>query len=79
MSTQRAIAQAVTVLLVRSHRSKKWLAAELGMSFPSLSARLAGRTAIDTDDIDAIARALGITGFELLALAEAERQVGGVA
>ncbi len=56
--------------LAQLHRSRAWLADELGMSLGSLSSRLTGRTMLDTEDIDAVASALGMSGFELLALAD---------
>lgn len=46
------------------------------MSPGALSSRLTGRTMLDTEDIDAIAGVLGITGFDLLSLAEDELRLG---
>ena len=75
-TTQQAIAQAVSVRLTRMGHTRSWLATEIGMNLASLSNRLTGRTAIDTADIDRIAGALGMTGFDLIELAAEEQRVG---
>ena len=66
MTLQEALSRAISVQLARLHRSRNWLADELGMSAGSLSSRLTGRTMLDTEDIDAIAGVLGMTGWDLL-------------
>ena len=66
---QEALSRAISVQLTRLHRSRNWLADELGMSPGSLYSRLTGRTMLDTEDIDAIACVIGMTGFDLLARA----------
>jgi len=73
-NTQQAIAQAVSVQLTRMNRTKSWLAGEIGMNLTSLSNRLNGRTPIDTEDISRFAEALGMTEFDLIAMANEERK-----
>lgn len=75
MTLQEALSQAISVQLVRLQRNRSWLATELGMSPASLSSRLTARTMLDTEDIDAIAGVLGMTGFDLLELARVELDV----
>ena len=71
-TTQEAVARAVAVRLARLGKKQKWLAAQVGMSESSLSNRLTGRVALDTEDIDQIATALGLTPLGLLETTLAE-------
>ena len=66
--------QAISVRLTRINQSKSWLAEQIGMSQPAFSNRLTGKTALDANDLDKIATALGIDGGELLALAINEHE-----
>lgn len=73
-NTQAAIARAVRVQLARSNRSQSWLAGQMGISPQALSAQLGGTNRITTDQVDEIAKALGLAdGFALVELAQAER------
>lgn len=72
-STQRALAQAIEVRRVRVGITKRELAERVGMSPTSLSKRLAGAPAIDANEIEALASALGLDPFHLMDLAKAER------
>lgn len=73
-SLQDMFTQAINVRLTRIGKSKSWLADEIGMSQPALSARLNNKTALDANDLDKIAKALGVDGGELLALAIREHE-----
>ena len=68
-SLQNMFVQAINVRLTRIQHSKTWLAEEIGMSMPALSARLNNKTALNANDLVRIATALGVDGGELLALA----------
>lgn len=72
-STQQALAQAIEVRRVRVGITKRELAERVGISPASLSKRLAGAPAIDTNEIEAFASALGLDPFELMELARVER------
>lgn len=77
MSSTTLLAKAIDVRLTRMGKNRAWLANELGSNAASLSNRLNGRTRIDTDWLDAVAKALGLRDFfELAELAEAEAQQG---
>lgn len=71
-STQNAVAQAAEVQRVRLGRKKTAVAAEMGISLPSLSKRLSGAIPLDLNDIDSLARALDMDPFDLLAAARSE-------
>ena len=69
----RAIATAVDVQLARMNQPRRWLADSAGFSASALSKRLSGTTPLDIDDVDSIARALGLAdAFALFDLARIE-------
>lgn len=72
-TTQQALAQAIEVRRVRVGITKRELAERVGLSPASLSKRLAGSPAIDANEIEALATALGLDPFDLMDLAKAER------
>ncbi|WP_372595563.1 helix-turn-helix domain-containing protein [Actinotalea sp.] len=74
-TTQQAVAQAIRVQRVRAGLSSEAdLARRAGISPSALSKRLAGDIRMDLEDVDLLARALGLAdGFALLDLARAER------
>ena len=72
-TTQQALAQAIEVRRVRVGITKRELAERVGLSPTSLSKRLSGAPAIDANEIEAFANALGLDPFELMTLAKAER------
>ncbi len=68
------MAAAIRVRLTRLDMTQEALAQRIGMAPASLSARLSGRTLLDTGDFDAIAKALGLDdAFALVDLARDER------
>lgn len=70
---QTATAAAVKVRLTRLGITQEALALKVGMSPASLSARLTGRTPMDTRDLDMIAKGLDLAdAFALIELARAE-------
>lgn len=74
-TTQQAVAQAVRVQRVRAGiGSDADLARAAGYLPSALSKRLTGDIRMDLDDVDALAKALGLRdGFELMDLARDER------
>jgi transcriptional regulator with XRE-family HTH domain len=72
-TTQQALAQAIEVRRVRVGITKRELAERVGLSPASLSKRLAGAPAIDANEIESLATALGLDPFDLMDLAKAER------
>lgn len=72
-TTQQALAQAIEVRRVRVGITKRELAERVGLSPTSFSKRLAGRPAINADEIETFAVALGLDPFDLMELAKAER------
>lgn len=63
LSTQ--VAEEIRALLARRRISGRQLAEATGMSQSAISARLTGTTAIDLDDLQRIAAALGVEPFDL--------------
>lgn len=74
-STQQSVAQAVRVQRVRAGiTSEADLARRAGLSPSALNKRLSGDIRMDLDEVDTIARALGLPdGFALMDLARDER------
>jgi transcriptional regulator with XRE-family HTH domain len=72
-TTQKALQQAVEVQRVRLGITKGELARRIGLSPTSLSKRLAGKPAINADEIEHIAVALNLDPFDLMDLARDER------
>lgn len=74
-TTQQSVAQAIRVQRVRAGiPSEADLARRAGYSPSALSKRLAGDIRLDLNDVDSLARALGLAdGFDLMDLARAER------
>ena len=72
-TTQQALAQAIEVRRVRVGITKRELAERVGLSPASLSKRLAGAPAIDANEIESLAPALGLDPFDLMEMAKAER------
>ena len=73
---QTATAAAVKVRLTRLGITQEVLAQRVGMSPAALSSRLTGRTAMDTRDLDVLAKGLDLTdAFALIDLARAERNL----
>lgn len=71
---QTATAAAVKVRLARLGITQEVLAQRVGMSPSALSSRLTGRIAIDTRDMDLLAKGLDLAdAFDLVDLARAER------
>lgn len=68
-TTAQRAARAIRIALASSDRSQRWLADQLGESQHWLSRRMAGTTALTTDDLDRIAGVFGLDLFGLLALA----------
>lgn len=60
------VGKEIKVILLRCDMSGRQLAAKLGVSQTWLSSRLAGTTPIDVNDLDEIARALGVPVQALL-------------
>lgn len=73
-STQQAVTRAIEVQRIRLGLTKTALAQTAGYGLPSLSKRLGGTVAIDMDDVDRLAKALGLRPFELLDLAAEEQR-----
>ena len=70
---QTATAAAVKVRLARPGITQEPLALKVGMSPASLSARLTGRTPMNTRDLEMIAKGLDLAdAFALIELARAE-------
>mgnify|MGYP001247284123 CR=1 FL=1 len=70
---QTATAAAVKVRLTRLGITQEALALKVGMSPASLSARLTGRTPMNTRDLEMIAKGLDLAdAFALIELARAE-------
>lgn len=61
-----SIAQAVRAELGRQGRKLNALVAPLGLSWPTVSSRLNGRTPFTADELDRIASFLGITAYDLI-------------
>lgn len=70
------VAAEVRAALARRRMSAVALAAAMGRSRSYLSRRLTGETALDTDDLDAIAHLVGVPLVELIASATARRDGG---
>lgn len=73
ISTQQAVARAIEVHMVRSRITQADLAGRVGMSPSALSKRMTGAIALDVDEVERIAVALGLDPFELMDLARHER------
>ncbi|MHA7132581.1 helix-turn-helix domain-containing protein [Oerskovia turbata] len=72
-TTQRAVAQAVRVQRVRSGlASEADLARKAGYHPSALSKRLTGDLRMNLDDVDRLARALGVDPYDLMRLAREE-------
>lgn len=74
-TTQQAVAQAVRVQRVRAGiASDADLARRAGLAPSALSKRLTGDIRMDLNDVDLLARALGLVdGFDLMDIARIER------
>lgn len=75
-TTQQAVAQAVRVQRVRADfASEAELARNAGYSPSALSKRLSGHIRLNLDDVDVLAKALGLPdGFALMEVARGERE-----
>jgi transcriptional regulator with XRE-family HTH domain len=67
------VAGEVRAEMARQKRSQDNLSAELGWTQAFLSRRLTGKNAFSTDEIEAVARALGVPLAQLADPAQAER------
>lgn len=73
--TQRAVAKAIEVQILRLGLTKTEVATRLGFTTVApLTKRLNGEIALDTTDIENIASALGLDPFDLLDQARFERE-----
>jgi len=68
-SATGAISTEIRACMARGHRTQSELAAELGLSQPSVSARLKGEVPWDVDELAAVASWLDIPLAELVASA----------
>ncbi len=75
-STQQAIAQVIRVQRVRSGiASDAELARRAGLSPSALNKRLSGDLRLTLEEVDRLARVLGLDPFDLMRLAQEEREV----
>lgn len=72
--TQTSLTRAVTVHLARIGETRAWLAEQVGWAPQTMYRRLSGAAALTTDDVDAIAEALGMSALDLYRMAERERR-----
>lgn len=73
--TREQVAEEIRALLARRKLSASELARKMGVSQPYLSRRLTGDVAIDVDDLQTIARLLGVGMSDLLPREEPGRVV----
>lgn len=66
-TTREFIATRIRMLLAQRNRPQAWLAEQLGWRPIRLSQRMTCSRPFDTDEIDQVAHAFGLTATELLA------------
>jgi transcriptional regulator with XRE-family HTH domain len=71
LRTQQAVATEIRVTMLRRGVNQTELAQRLGHDQTWLSKRLKGRTTLSIDDLDQIARAIGVEMIDLMPLTEA--------
>ena len=76
VTASAAVTERVTRYLAEHERSQAWLARQLPMSEPTLSRRLAGSQPWTLDELDDVARVLGVAPSELVAPIPAPRAAG---
>lgn len=67
-SAQDLAATGIEYRLFAAHKTKKWLAEQLGVSISWLNRRLSGETSIDVDDLDRIATVFNLDVVDLFYL-----------